>query len=83
MRIGGNKKVPGAIPGSRDESMIRGTTLVASRGRPLRAPTSPIPVTGETVSHYWKRRFVYGTDSGTRPPDPQHRFAPTTGSLEH
>ena len=77
----GNKKPPEPY-GSRGESMIRGTTLVASRGRPLRTLTSPISVTGEPVPHYWKRRFVHGTDSGTRPPGHLHRFTPTTGSLK-
>ena len=77
-------KNPRSHFGSRDESLIRGTTLLISRwGRSLRTPASPIPVTGETVSHYWKPSFVYGTDSGTRPPNPPHRLAPNAGSLEH
>ena len=49
--MGEKKKSPEPF-GSRDESLIRGTTLLAPSEGPLRAPLSPIPVTGETVSHY-------------------------------
>ena len=45
---------------------IRGTTLLISRGRSLRTPISPIPVTGETGSHYWGVRPFTGS---TQEPD--------------
>ena len=50
-------------------------------GSLFRAPTSPIPVTGETVSHYSRHAFTGPTQESDRP-NLSHRFSPTTGSLK-
>ena len=68
--------------GSRDESMIRGTTLLAPHGA-ASGSIKPYPGNGGNRVPLLKAAFVYGTDSGTRPARPPHRLAPSAGSLEH
>ena len=41
----------------------------------------PYPGNGGNRVPLLKLSPVYGTDSGTRPPNPIHRLAPTAGSL--
>ena len=77
----GNKKPPELL-GSRDESMIRGTTLLISRREIPSDSSKSYPGNGGDRVPLLRRMPVYRTDSGTRPPSPPYRLSPAADSLQ-
>ena len=65
------------------DQKIRGTTLLISRGEIPSDSNKSYPGNGGNRIPLLGRAPVYRIDSGTRPPNPPHRLAPTAGSLGH